>query len=111
MRILNFQRMSTEDGPGLRTTLFVKGCPLQCAWCHNSESIDPQPHIEWNGVHCIGCRSCVGVCLAGAVLPGPDGIVKLSKKSRSPKTAANFPSYFTKILVNTQSIACAFCFI
>ncbi|NCC67315.1 MAG: 4Fe-4S cluster-binding domain-containing protein, partial [Clostridia bacterium] len=41
MRILNYQRMSTEDGPGLRTTLFVKGCPLRCAWCHNPESISP----------------------------------------------------------------------
>lgn len=75
MRILNFQRMSTEDGPGLRTTLFVKGCPLKCAWCHNPESISPQSHIEWNGAHCIGCRSCVGVCPTGAVIPGADGIV------------------------------------
>lgn len=80
MRILNFQRMSTEDGPGLRTTLFVKGCPLKCAWCHNPESISPQSHIEWNGAHCIGCRSCVGVCPTGAVIPGADGIVIDKKK-------------------------------
>lgn len=62
MKILNIQRMSTEDGPGLRTTLFVKGCTLACAWCHNPESISPESHVEWLGVRCIGCRTCVSVC-------------------------------------------------
>ena len=62
MKILNIQRMSTEDGPGLRTTLFVKGCPLICAWCHNPESISTKSHVEWLGVRCIGCRSCIDAC-------------------------------------------------
>ena len=62
MKILNIQRMSTEDGPGLRTTLFVKGCPLACAWCHNPESIDTKSHVEWLGIRCIGCRTCIDVC-------------------------------------------------
>lgn len=62
MKILNIQRMSTEDGPGLRTTLFVKGCPLICAWCHNPESINIKSHVEWIGVRCIGCRSCIDIC-------------------------------------------------
>ena len=62
MLILNYQRMSTEDGPGLRTTLFVKGCPLQCRWCHNPESIPVKPQIEWLQVRCIGCGTCVEVC-------------------------------------------------
>lgn len=62
MKILNIQRMSTEDGPGLRTTLFVKGCPLMCAWCHNPESIAPGSHVEWIGVRCIGCQTCIEVC-------------------------------------------------
>ena len=62
MKVLDIQRMSTEDGPGLRTTVFFKGCPLSCAWCHNPESISPRSHIEWLGVRCIGCRTCVSVC-------------------------------------------------
>ena len=62
MKILNIQRMSTEDGPGLRTTLFVKGCPLICAWCHNPDSINIKSHVEWIGVRCIGCRSCIDIC-------------------------------------------------
>ena len=62
MKVLDIQRMSTEDGPGLRTTVFLKGCPLACAWCHNPESISPASHVEWLGVRCIGCRTCVAVC-------------------------------------------------
>lgn len=54
--------MSTEDGPGLRTTVFVKGCPLSCTWCHNPESIPVKSHVEWLGVRCIGCRTCEKVC-------------------------------------------------
>ena len=54
--------MSTEDGPGLRTTVFFKGCPLSCTWCHNPESISPKSHVEWLGVRCIGCRTCESVC-------------------------------------------------
>ncbi len=52
MKVLDIQRMSTEDGPGLRTTVFLKGCPLACTWCHNPESIDPRSHVEWN-VHLV----------------------------------------------------------
>ena len=62
MKILDIQRMSTEDGPGLRTTVFCKGCPLQCSWCHNPESLSPKSHVEWLGVRCIGCRTCEQVC-------------------------------------------------
>ena len=65
--VLNIQRMSTEDGPGLRTTLFLKGCNLRCAWCHNPESIDARPVVQWNKVRCIGCHSCNEVCQGGAL--------------------------------------------
>lgn len=62
MLVLNIQRMSTEDGPGLRTTMFLKGCPLECKWCHNPESIGFKPHVEWVAVKCIGCGTCLRVC-------------------------------------------------
>ena len=65
--VLDIQRMSTEDGPGLRTTLFLKGCNLRCAWCHNPESIDARPVVQWNKVRCIGCHSCNEVCQNGAL--------------------------------------------
>jgi pyruvate formate lyase activating enzyme len=61
-RILEIQRMSTEDGPGIRTTVFLKGCPLHCRWCHNPESISPLPQIQWIDNRCIGCRTCLETC-------------------------------------------------
>ena len=60
--ILEIQRMSTEDGPGIRTTVFFKGCSLKCGWCHNPESIAPHPQIHWIANQCIGCKTCLEVC-------------------------------------------------
>lgn len=65
--ILEIQRMSTEDGPGLRTTVFFKGCSLRCAWCHNPESISARPQIHWVGSRCIGCKTCLEVCPESAL--------------------------------------------
>ena len=62
IKVLDIQRLSTEDGPGLRTTTFVKGCPLKCAWCHNPESIQPKEQMIWLENHCIGCRLCEKNC-------------------------------------------------
>ncbi len=61
-RILEIQRMSTEDGPGIRTTVFFKGCSLKCKWCHNPESISMQPQVHWIGSRCLGCKTCIAVC-------------------------------------------------
>ncbi len=60
--VLRIQRMSTEDGPGLRTTAFLKGCPLSCAWCHNPESISARPEPLWTASRCMGCGSCLAAC-------------------------------------------------
>jgi pyruvate formate lyase activating enzyme len=72
--ILEIQRMSTEDGPGIRTTIFFKGCTLKCLWCHNPESISPKPQIQWVGSRCIGCKSCIAVCPNGALSLDPGGM-------------------------------------
>jgi pyruvate formate lyase activating enzyme len=60
--VLNLQRMSTEDGPGIRTTVFFKGCALACRWCHNPESIAMAPQVVWNDYKCMACSGCVQVC-------------------------------------------------
>lgn len=60
--VLEIQRMSTEDGPGIRTTVFFKGCSLKCKWCHNPESISKHPQIHWIGNRCIGCHICLETC-------------------------------------------------
>ena len=84
-RILHLQRMSTEDGPGIRTTVFFKGCPLQCEWCHNPESISPQPQIQWLETHCIGCHTCLEACPNGCLSLG-DPAVADAARADSPIT-------------------------
>ncbi len=65
--IFEIQRMSTEDGPGIRTTVFLKQCPLKCIWCHNPESILKIPQIEWFEHKCIGCKICIETCQQSAL--------------------------------------------
>lgn len=72
--ILEIIRMSTEDGPGLRTTVFFKGCSLNCSWCHNPESISPKPQIQWIATSCIGCGICVNTCDKSALEKTEKGI-------------------------------------
>ncbi|MCR4428464.1 MAG: glycyl-radical enzyme activating protein [Caldiserica bacterium] len=60
--VFNIQRYSIQDGPGIRTTIFLKGCPLKCLWCHNPEGINPNPEIIWLETRCLGCRRCVQSC-------------------------------------------------
>ena len=60
--VFNIQRFSLHDGPGIRTTVFLKGCPLACAWCHNPEGISFDPEVVIVGSRCIRCGECVEVC-------------------------------------------------
>lgn len=68
--IFGVKRMEIHDGDGIRTTVFFKGCPLHCQWCHNPEGIGFRPQIAWFQTKCIGCASCDGVCAAGAIQRG-----------------------------------------
>ena len=63
--VFNIMRYGIHDGPGIRTTVFFKGCPLSCKWCHNPESISPQPHQIFNEKKCIKCGHCDN-CPTGA---------------------------------------------
>jgi pyruvate formate lyase activating enzyme len=64
--ITNIQRFSVDDGPGIRTTIFLKGCSLNCSWCHNPECIHPGVQIQFFANHCTLCGACVQACPVGA---------------------------------------------
>lgn len=74
MYIFDIKRYAINDGPGIRTTLFLKGCPLRCVWCHNPEGWTPRQQVLYKKSKCIGCRTCVEACPQHALELSPDGI-------------------------------------
>lgn len=70
--IFDIQRFSIHDGPGIRTIVFLKGCPLRCTWCCNPESMRTEPEVLFNPGLCIGCRQCQRNCPLGAI--GDSGV-------------------------------------
>ena len=73
-KVFDIQRMSVHDGPGIRTTVFLKGCPLNCQWCHNPEGIDFDNGVWYDKGLCINCGECVKLCRNGAISLTTNGI-------------------------------------
>lgn len=73
--IFDIKRYAINDGPGIRITLFFKGCPLSCVWCHNPEGISSKKQKLYTAKKCIGCQTCVETCRQHALSLTPNGIV------------------------------------
>ena len=77
--VFDIQRYSINDGPGIRTTVFLKGCPLGCLWCDNPESQDKMPELLYLPSLCINCQRCVAVCPNGATTVGTNGLIQIDR--------------------------------
>jgi pyruvate formate lyase activating enzyme len=72
-RIYDIQKFSVHDGPGIRTTVFLSGCPLRCLWCHNPEAISKEYKLSFIKIKCVGiekCGLCIPACQGGALQKG-----------------------------------------
>ncbi len=77
--VADIKRNSLDDGPGIRSVVFFKGCPLRCVWCHNPECTAAGPELMFNQETCIGCKSCAEVCPENAI--GEDGPAAIDRKA------------------------------
>ena len=73
--IFAIKRYAIHDGPNIRTTVFFKGCPLSCWWCHNPEGIDPAVALVWDRGKCVDCSACLQQCPSHSLVAAPDGVV------------------------------------
>ncbi len=73
--IFAIKRYAIHDGPNIRTTVFFKGCPLSCWWCHNPEGIDPAVALVWDRGKCVGCSACLQQCPSHSLVAAPEGVV------------------------------------
>ncbi len=91
--IFNIQKFSLHDGPGIRTTIFFKGCPLSCLWCQNPEGLSSKKELFQYSGKCISCNSCLENCSAGAIsFDGPEPVIDRSVCELCMTCADNCPT-------------------
>ncbi len=105
-QIFDIQRYSVNDGPGIRTIVFLKGCPLRCLWCCNPESQKPLPQLFYFGSLCTRCYRCVNVCPTGATSKAADGSIIIDRQlcQVCGKCVAECPSEARVITGKTMTV-------
>lgn len=92
LKITEIQRFCMHDGPGIRTTVFLKGCPLRCAWCHNPETQKYKAELLFYPNKCIGCAACAASCPEGAHVFNEKHLIDREKCALCGECANNCPT-------------------
>ena len=105
--IFNIQKFSVHDGPGIRTIVFLKGCPLRCLWCSNPESQKNQKEIAWSAQKCIGCSQCTNNCELKAISLNDKNELKINRETCTScfKCANVCPSTALHVIGEEKSIS------
>lgn len=104
--VFDFKRYSMHDGPGLRTTVFLKGCPLSCWWCHNPESQSSLPEVMVRPDRCIGCGECAKACPREALSFGAYGIITdMARCDRCGRCAEVCPTEARQLVGREMTVA------
>ena len=104
--IFDIQRFCVHDGPGIRTTVFFKGCPLRCIWCHNPESQKREVSLAFYEDKCVGCGACAEVCPNGThVFDGEKHVLKRSGCVHCGKCAQKCPNGAIELLGRAESVS------
>ncbi|HET9596932.1 MAG TPA: glycyl-radical enzyme activating protein [Anaeromyxobacteraceae bacterium] len=90
--VVALRRFALDDGPGIRTTVFLKGCPLRCTWCHNPEAMSPGPEVAFEAARCVECGACARTCPAEAITGRSAGRVDRRRCDGCGRCAAACPS-------------------
>lgn len=106
--IFDIKEMAVHDGPGIRTTVFFKGCPLRCKWCHNPEGLSFEPQLMYKDARCIGCKNCQKECKHEECKPFgrcihacPENCLEISGRKISAKELAKELKISAEILGDT----------
>ncbi|MBR4420802.1 MAG: glycyl-radical enzyme activating protein, partial [Clostridia bacterium] len=102
--VTNIQRFCMHDGPGVRTTVYLKGCPLRCEWCHNPETQKIGAEILFYQKKCIGCKSCVNLCKQGAHIIENEHTFDRTKCISCFECSANCPTSALELCGKSMSI-------
>jgi pyruvate formate lyase activating enzyme len=102
--VVEIKRYSFEDGPGIRSVVFFKGCPLRCIFCHNPEAQNPGPEIAFSKDRCIGCGSCEQACPLGAVDPEFPGRIHRDRCDRCGRCAEVCPTDGLRLIGTHYSV-------
>ena len=104
--VFNVQKYSIHDGPGIRTTVFLKGCPLSCPWCHNPESQAREPFVYYDRNRCLGCETCVRACPTGALSRDGNGIATSAERCEGHAVCAEVcPAEARRLIGRTVTVA------